>query len=473
MILRSLTLRHRLTLWYTGFLTAMFAVLGATSALLLDRGLRMNIDDSLNSDARAVAELVQRRSFVGPDVEDSLRSVLGAELGERFFQLLDPFGRPDPRLVPRARPLLPLSTEALRNAARGLPTFETLRVRSGFEKSFRMLTLPVVRNAATVHIVQAAVSLQNIEATRSRLLFVFLFLVPVALTASALGGWFLARRALTPVDAMVEAARRIEAEDLTKRIPAPSGKDELARLAAVLNDMLARIERSFGAVRRFSADAAHELRTPLTILKGEIEVALRSSEAPAEMRQTLVSCLEEVDRLNSLVEDMLLMARVEGDALSAGPRPVNLAEVLQDAAPALTELAARAGNLCTVATAPPLWIEGYDSLLFRLVFNLAENAIKYTPRGGRIEVTLEPQERSAVLQVKDNGPGIAPEALEHIFERFYRGDPAREGSGSGLGLALVRAIVELHRGQIHVSSEVGKGTCFRVTLPLSPSPSSS
>jgi signal transduction histidine kinase len=237
--------------------------------------------------------------------------------------------------------------------------------------------------------------------------------------------------------------------------------------------MLARLERSFGAVRRFSADAAHELRTPLTILKGEIEVALRSAQAPVEIQRTLVSCLEEVDRLNSLVEDLLLMARMEANALSARPSRVNLAEVLEDTAPALNELAARAGNICTVAAGSPLWVEGYDSLLFRLVFNLAENAIKYTPKGGRIEITLERQNGSAVLQVKDNGPGIALEAQEHIFDRFYRGDPAREGSGTGLGLALVRTIVEFHQGQIRVSSAPGEGSCFRVTLPLAPGSSSS
>jgi heavy metal sensor kinase len=442
--------------------------------MLLDRGLRKNVDDSLNSFASAIADSVQRPSFFGPDLEDSLQSMLGPELAERFFQLLDPFGRPDPRLAPRARSKLPLSAAALRNAEKGQAIFETVPQRPGSEKSFRLLTLPVIRNGATVSIVQVAMSLENVEATRRRFLLVLFVLAPLALTAAAAGGWFLARRALTPVDAMVEAARRIEAEDLTKRIPAPSGEDELARLATVLNDMLARLERSFVAARRFSADAAHELRTPLTILKGEIEVALRSSEAPAEIRRTLESCLEEVDRLNSVVEDLLLMARMEGNALSMGPKPVNVAEVLEDVAPALNELAARAGNVCTVAAAAPaLWIEGYNSLLFRLVFNLAENAIKYTQSGGRIEVTLEPQDHSAVLQVKDNGPGIAPDAQEHIFDRFYQGDPAREGSGTGLGLALVRAIVELHHGQIHLSSEVGKGSCFRVTLPLAPAASSS
>ena len=466
MILQPTTLRGRLTLWYTGLLTAMFVLLGAISALLLDRGLRKNVDDSLTSAAHAIAESVRRPSSFSSDFEDSLESLFGPELAERFFQLLDPFGRLDPRLTPRRKSSLPLTVEALRNAARGEPTFETVRLRPGSEKSFRMLTLPVIRDGTPVNILQVAMSLENVEAARSRFLLILLLLAPVALTASVLGGWFLARRALTPVDAMVEAARRIEAEDLTKRIPAPVNDDELRRLAAVLNDMLARLERSFGSARRFSADAAHELRTPLTILKGEIEVALQSSQAPDEIRRSLESCVEEVDRLNSLVEDLLLMARLEGNALSTDPKPVNLAEVLQDVAPALNELAARAANLCMIRVAPPLWVEGYDSLLFRLVFNLAENAIKYTPSGGRIEVTLERQNHSAVLQVKDNGPGIAAEEQEHIFERFYRGDPARQGSGTGLGLALVRAIIEVHHGQIELHSNIGKGSCFRVTLPL-------
>jgi heavy metal sensor kinase len=450
----------------------MLALLSATSVFLLDRGLRKNVDDSLSSVARAIAESVRRPSFFGPEIEDTLQSMLGPELAERLFQLLDRYGQPDPRVMRPERSKLPLSTEALRNAERGLATFETVDLRPKPEKPVRLLTLPVVRNNATVNIVQVAMSLQNVETTRSRFLLVLLILAPVALAGSALGGWFLARRALNPVDAIVEAARRIEAEDLTKRIPL-SSDDELGRLAAVLNDMLARLERSFGAARRFSADAAHELRTPLTILKGEIEVALRSSQASGEIHRTLVSCLEEVDRLNSVVEDLLLMARMEGNALSARPSRVNLAAVLEDAAPALTELAARAGNICTVTAGSPLWVEGYESLLFRLVFNLAENAIKYTPKEGRIEITLERQDSSAVVQVKDSGPGIAPDEQQHIFDRFYRGDPAREGSGTGLGLALVRSIVEFHKGQIRVSSALGAGSCFQVTLPLAARPSSS
>ena len=467
------TLRGRLTLWYTAVLTAMLALLGATSVMMLDHGLRSNLDDSLRSVARAIAESVRRPPFFPPGIEDTLESMLGPQLAERFFQLLDRYGQPDPRLVPRVTPKLPLSAEALHNAERGQATLETVGLPPKSEKSFRLLTWPVVRNNATVNIVQVAMSLENVEATRSRFILVLLILAPVALAGSALGGWFLARRALRPVDAMVEAARRIEAEDLTKRIPDLSSDDELGRLATVLNDMLARLERSFGAVRQFSGDAAHELRTPLTILKGEIEVALNSSDAPDEIRQALASCLEEVERLNSVVEDLLLMARMEGNALSARPTRVDLAQVLEDVTPALSELAARAGNSCAVSPTQPLWIEGYDSLIFRLVFNLAENAIKYTPAGGKIEITLQQQNGSAVLEVTDNGPGISPDAQEHVFDRFYRGDPAREGSGTGLGLALVRSIVNLHRGGIRVVSALGEGSCFRVVLPLAPNRSAS
>jgi heavy metal sensor kinase len=470
MIWRPRTLRGRLTLWYTGILTAMLIILGGTSVVLLERGLRNNIDDSLNSVARTIAESVRRPASFGGDIDESLEALLGPELAERFFQLLDPFGRLDPRVAPPGRLRLPLSSKAHQNAERGQPTWETVVIRPGSSKSFRVLTLPVVRNGATVNIVQVAMSLENVDAARSRFLLVLLILAPVALTASALGGWFLARRALKPVDAMVDAARRIEAEDLSKRLPALPDDDELGRLATVLNDMLARLEQSFGAVRRFSADAAHELRTPLTIIKGEIEVALRSSQEPAEIRQALTSCLEEVDRLNALMEDLLLMARMEAKALSTPASLVNLTDVVQEAAPALTELAAHAGNHCTVVAAAPLWVQGYESLLFRLVFNLAENAIKYTPRGGTIGVNLEQQGSAAVLQVKDSGPGIATEAQQHIFDRFYRGDPSREGSGTGLGLALVRSIAELHRGQISVSSLLGQGSCFRMVLPRAAAP---
>lgn len=463
------SLKGRLILWTTAILTAMLALWGATIVVLLDRSLRNNIDDSLSSLGQAVAEAAQQPSSLASSLEQSLESMLGPHLADRLLQLLDPFGRPDPRLATRYRTPLPLSQMALHNAEAGQKTFETVFL-PGSKWPARLLTLPVVKDGVPVSIVQVAMSFENVEATRQRFLLIILGLTPLALAIAAIGGWFLAGRALAPVDAIVEAARKIEAEDLSARVPAPPSDDELGRLAAVLNDMLARLDGSFNAVRRFSGDAAHELRTPLTILKGEIEVALGSSFAPDEMRRSLVSCLEEVDRLNSLVEDLLLMARMEGNALTLPPKAVNLAEVIEEVAPALQALAEKAGNRCAVTATLPLWIKGYDSLLFRLVFNLAENAIKYTPRGGKVDVVLRRNNGAAVLEVNDNGPGIAADEQERIFDRFYRGDPAREGDGTGLGLALARSIAQLHHGKISVSSRVGEGSCFRVVLPLSSPP---
>ena len=176
----------------------MLALLGATSVMMLDHGLRNNVDDSLNSVARAIAESVRRPPFFPPGIEDTLESMLGPELAERFFQLLDPYGRPDPRLVPRERSKLSLSAEAMENAERGQATLRRWRFAPKSEKPFRLLTWPVVRNSATVNIVQVAMSLENVKATRSRFLLVLLVLAPVALAGSALGGWFLARRALCP-----------------------------------------------------------------------------------------------------------------------------------------------------------------------------------------------------------------------------------------------------------------------------------
>jgi heavy metal sensor kinase len=265
---------------------------------------------------------------------------------------------------------------------------------------------------------------------------------------------------------MVEAARKIEAEDLSRRLETSASHDELGRLAAVLNDMLARLERSFTAVRHFSADAAHELRTPLTILKGEIEVALQSSRSEDEYRKILTSCLEEVDRLSALVQDLLFLARSDSGNVTVTDTPVDLSAVFTEVSQPLGALAESTSINFTALSPPSLWIKGNGSMFFRLIFNLGENAIKYTPAGGSVELRLTQNGSTAVLQVQDNGPGIPYKEQAYIFDRFYRGDPARSRGGTGLGLALVRSIVALHKGQITVESEVGKGTCFQVTLPL-------
>lgn len=460
------TLRARLTLWYTVLLSGMLVILGTTALVLLDRGLRENVDASLQSVARSIANSTRTSSRPGTDLDDVLHSMLAPGLTERFFSLLDPFGRPDPRIVPRNRVQLPLSPEALRNAEQGRETYQTFTLPGVSASPVRMLTLPVIEHGHIIHLVQVGMPLESAETARSHFLFILLGLTPIALGGAALGGWFLARRALAPVDNMVEAAHKIEAEDLSRRIDTAESNDELGRLAGVLNDMLARLERSFTAVRHFSADAAHELRTPLTILKGEIEVALRSPHPEEEYRRVLSSCLEEVDRLSALVQDLLFLARSDSGNVTITKAPVNLAEVLAEVTPPLRALAETSGVDFSLSTIPPLWVPGNASMLFRLLFNLGENAIKYTPAGGSVHIGLNQNGQEASLEVRDTGPGIPPEEQERIFDRFYRGDPARSRGGTGLGLALARSIALLHNGRVSVESAAGKGSCFRVVLPL-------
>ncbi len=468
------SLRARLTLWYTALLTGMLVLLGTAALILLDRGLRDNIDTSLKSVAVSIADSVRRPSSPGRDFGAALDALLGPfgpGPASRFFRLLDPFGRPDPRVVPRPRMQFPLSPEAQLNARQGRETYQTIILpppqgedREGIP--VRLLTLPVIERGRMIHLVQVAMPLESADMARSRFLLILWGLIPLALGGAGVGGWFLARRTLAPVDAMVDTARSIEAEDLSRRIEAADGTDELGRLAAVLNAMLERLERAFTAVKHFSADAAHELRTPLTILKGELEVALRSPPTPEEYRSVLVSCLEEVDRLSTLVTDLLFLARSDSGNMSIARTPVDLAEILRDVCAALGALAETAHITFKHDAPTDLWTRGSETMLFRLIFNLGENAIKYTPEGGRVTLTLEPRGTEAHLSVRDTGAGIAAEEQPHIFDRFYRADPARSRGGTGLGLALARSIVLAHGGQISVESRIGQGSCFAVRLPL-------
>jgi heavy metal sensor kinase len=457
------SLRARLTLWYTSVFGGLLVALGATAFVLLDRGLRANVDDSLMSVARSIAESSRRDS--DSDLAATLEGIFGPGLAERFFQLLDPLGRPDPRLAPERRTAFPLTPDALRNAEAGRETFETITLPGVPGGAARLLTFPVVERARLRQFVQVAMPLERVEQARARFLLVVLLLAPLALAGTAAGGWFLAGRALAPVDAMVAAARRIGGEDLSQRIAGGDRDDELGRLASVLNDMLARLEQSFATARRFSADAAHELRTPLTILKGEIGVALRDASLAAAARETLESCLEEVDRLAALVEDLLFLARADAGVEALPRAAVDLAAIAADAAPALHALGERAGVSVAIDAPAPVRVAGSEPLLFRVLFNLGENAIKYAGSGERVEIAVRAEGARALLVVADTGPGIPAADRARVFDRFFRGDPARARGGTGLGLALVRSIVLLHGGEIRSEGRSPRGSRFAVSLP--------
>jgi heavy metal sensor kinase len=297
---------------------------------------------------------------------------------------------------------------------------------------------------------------------------IFLLLLPIALAASIFGGLALANRALRPVADITTRAQRITAENLDQTIPVRNAGDELGRLSSTINDMIRRLHDSFAHVRQFSADASHELRTPLTIMRGEIELGLRSPKSPEEYRELLESTLEEIMRLTTIVDNLLTLDKADQGTAQAAFSEVDLQGLVEELYEDTELLAARKGITIQLRTSTPITIVGDRGRLRQLFLNLVDNAIKYTPDGGGVSLALERHNGSAVFEVSDTGVGIAEEELGRIFDRFYRVDKARsrELGGSGLGLSIAKWIAELHRGTITVRSEPRRGSTFTVTLPI-------
>jgi len=465
--MRVRSIRARLTLWYTGIVTATLLLLGGATYGLLVYSLGHELDVSLQGVAQAMSQQYQRGAtgFAPSEIDELFRRFFDFSPWDRYFDFLEPSGRPDPRrpFAPAGR--LPLSTEALQNASRGLATFETVKGLGRYP--VRVLTMPVVEGGRVVHLVQVGMSLGSIYLTRNRFLLGMAVVVPMGLLLAAGGGWLLARRALRPVERIREAAHRISAERLAERLQETGTGDELDRLAKTLNEMLGRLDEAFNQIRRFSADASHELQTPLTILRGELEVALRAPRSPQEYRQVLQSALEEIDRIASLTDGLLLLARADAGVLRMDRQPVDLADLVADAYGRVKVLADSRSVHLALGRVEPVPIRGDYDRLERLLLNLLDNGIKYTEPGGRVTLSLEGEGEWAALRVADTGIGLSPEERERIFQPFYRTAEAhsRGEGGHGLGLAIARSIAEAHGGKIQVESAPGRGSTFTVLLP--------
>ena len=459
-----LSIRARLTLWYTGVVLAILLLVSVAAYTLLRWHLYNDLDASLFTVAGVLREAppVDPAAPLPPDLEPLVREFLGSEFADALMQLLDPEGRLRSRAL---RPALPLSREARVNALRGAPTLETIELTSG--EQARLLTMPVVRGGRIVDLVQVAMPLRRTHQTLLRYVETLLVLVPLGVVLSAVGGWLLARRALRPVDRMSQGALRISAEDLSRRLERRGTQDEIDRLADTLNAMLARLQAAFAEMQRFTADAAHELRTPLTALRGGIEVALRAERSPDEYRRVLASSIEEVDQLIRLAEDLLLLSR-STVGLSAARQPVNLEPLCLEALELGVRLAKGKGVNVSMGATAPVVVQGDAGALRRALLNLVDNAVKYTPAGGSVVISLERAGQSVALVVEDSGIGIDPADARRIFEPFVRLDAgrSRDTGGSGLGLAIARSIVLAHGGTLEVQSRPGGGSRFTIDLPV-------
>lgn len=461
------TIRFKLTLWYVILLGITVTAFSVFLYITLAKGLQESLDNKLRTTAEIIAASLRHPLGPGPslaDVERIMREHFGLKPMGRFVQILDEAGRRSTNL---RNVDIPVSIHTLERAAKGEAVFETVRLRDG--SRLRLVTVPILEGGRMLGIVQVGSPLEGIEEALDQLLLILLVAVPLVLVVASLGGSFLANKALRPVDEITRTAQRIGSGDLSQRISLEGRlDDEIGRLVSTFNEMIGRLESSFLQIKRFTADASHELKTPLTVLKGEIEVGLKRQRRPEEYRRVLASCLEEVDRMSRIVDDLLTLARADMGALQLQKERVDLGEVAEGVWRSLGRIAEEKGLRFTFQRDGEVAVWGDKDRLRQLLVNLVDNALKYTPPGGEVRLRVERDDTLALLTVQDTGEGIPPEDQERVFERFYRVDKARsrQRGGTGLGLSICKWIAEAHGGKISLESEVGKGSTFVVQLPL-------
>lgn len=454
----------KLILWYSGLLALVIVVFGASVYSIMDYTLVSAVDDTLNETANQVIQnsRVQRiGEFGGPHNTiiwlPRLDVFRASGVGVQVWDLSDG----EPRLATSSTNLdyqAPLDESAL-----GLDT-ATLSNLTINGQSVRVLTRPVIARGQLFANVQVVALLDTVNDARERLLLIMLTFGALGLIGSVILGMLLSRQALKPIDQIAQAASQIaKTDDLSTRLPWTGPMDELGRLTSVFNEMMGRLQDLFSVQQRFVADVSHELRTPLTAIRGNLDLIKRYG-----VDDLSIEAIEsETERMSRMVNDLLLLARADYGGLTLDLEPVDLdtilLETLRDARVLIKDRDLR----LSLEQLEPVRINGNPDRIKQLILNLVSNAIKFTPNGGSISLSLQPVGDKAVIQVKDTGIGIAEKDIKHIFERFYQADESRKrmGDSSGLGLSIAKWIAEAHHGTISVQSELGQGATFTVAIP--------
>jgi two-component system, OmpR family, heavy metal sensor histidine kinase CusS len=459
--MRRLPIRWQFTAWFGATLAAVLIAFSLTFSLAMRHQLLASVDNEISEEWREITAEMN----LAPTVPDMLRQLQRgfAEHGEFQFEVRSVatgntiFRSREFEGQPPLEAGTPPESGNARFESRKLPGVGWSRVLSA-----------VADGPGGPYAVLASTSLESFEHQMSLLTMVLVASGPIALGLALVGGYTLARRALSPVDRMVEVANRITASDLQQRVEIVNAGDELGRLAQTINSLIDRLQKAIEEMRRFTADAAHELRTPLAVLGSGIEVALRSPRSADEYRQALQAAAGESNRLARLADQLLFLSRQEAGMTQIEREDVRLDALLRDVAEQFEVPAKEAGVVLVVEPLEAFTVRGDDIRLSRVFFNALENAIKYTPPGGRVTVRARTAGARVRIEVEDTGIGIASEHLSHLFKRFYRAEPRpdRDRKGAGLGLAIAQSAVMAHGGKIWLESQVGRGTILYVELPL-------
>ncbi len=469
------SLSFRLVAWYAGVLTVVFVLLGLLTFFFLRHYLEANLLDTQARRARQIAGtlVAHARRDSETTLAGEVESLYSPEVNDRFIriaradgQVVYASGAPRNELFVPARVPPPAGNflEGSMRKVQQLPGAPLL-----------IAAVPAPGADGTLYRVEVGTSAAPVEDTLEQVLIMLAVGLPIAVAVAVAGGFLLVHRALQPVERIAIKAEEITQHSLSERLPVVASGDELERLAEALNRMIARLEDAIRGSKQFVADASHELRTPLAVMRAELESLAQNARLGSETREALGSVLEEVGRLGEIVESLFALSRLDaGEAGDAWQR-LDLAELAATTAEQMSLLATDKDIRVSCESASGVAVQGDRARLKQVIVNLLDNAIKYTPRGGHVALSVRREGAWAVLEVTDDGIGIAPEALAHVFKRFFRADSSRsrEPGGAGLGLSIVKSICSAHGAEVEVISTAGKGSTFRVRQPLAAEPARS
>lgn len=462
------TIRFRLTAWYTLSIAIIVTGVAGASWIAARISLYQTIDSALARNVNTVRTMVNgHMQFSGdPDPVKALKAGgVAFALRDILIRLYDEQGA----LVYESESLAARHLALAAPGADSMTWFRTGTGEADWRARLAYSDLPVGARHFTIEVAEP---LAVVEGSLQRLAVVLALAVPLTLGLAALGGYWLSGRALAPVERITADARAISVQNLSDRLAVPPAHDELRQLSETLNAMLERIERSVGQIRQFTADASHELRSPLALIHTAAEFSLRRERPHEELVDALRKILRESTRTGQIVDNLLLLARADADTSAFEPVVLDLAAVCRDVAEQGRVLGdARRLEVTADLSIGRVDVKGDEPSLRRLLLILVDNAVKYTPDGGRVRMALATDRQDAIVSVTDTGVGIAEEDLPRVFDRFWRADKVRSRAlgGTGLGLSIARWLVEQHGGAITVESVVGQGSTFTIRLPVATS----
>jgi two-component system, OmpR family, sensor kinase len=464
--LSNLPIRWRLSLLYGGILSLILIVFSCGVYVYFEKSLQKSIDAKIRSIGEVLSSSmtdVRDPSLFG-NFERYLENVLGRKPKGKLIQIIDKSGKIGAKSSDIEAGNLSASFATLERALAGEVVYETIEKT---QPRLRIVTIPIGDSKKVTSIVQVGTSLEDFDETMNRLLLILIVGIPSSVGVTIGISYVMAKKALKPLDKIRRTAVKISSQNLDEYIDIGT-RDELGKLARTFNEMISRLRDAFQRVNQFSADVSHELKTPLTILKGGTEVALRKDRSLAEYKQLLASHLEEIDRISMIIDDLLLLSKADRGETKLDSRDVDLRDLIIDVYMGMKIFAERKDVSLTMGDLDDTKLRGDELKLRRMLWNLVDNGIKYTPAGGTVDISSVKSNGYVRINVRDTGVGISDADRRYIFDRFYRADRARKReSGSGLGLSISKWIAEAHMGTIEVESTSTSGSLFSIRLPLS------